>query len=65
MAVSTASAPEFMGSTLWELVRSQSSLYSSPSWSLRKAREVRVSFSAWSARARLIFGWQWPWFTAE
>jgi hypothetical protein len=29
------------------------------------AREVNVSLPACSTIAARIFGWQWPWFTAE
>ena len=42
---STASAPEFIGSTRWYPVISWTSLYNGPSWSVRKAREVSVTRS--------------------
>jgi hypothetical protein len=51
MAVSTASAPVFMGSTHLEAGELVISLQKRPSWSLRKAREVRVTRLACSTRA--------------
>ncbi|CFN79833.1 Uncharacterised protein [Bordetella pertussis] len=64
-AVSTASAPLFMGSTLCAPVRRARSSYRGASWSWRKAREVSVSRCACSTIAARMRGWQCPWLTAE
>ncbi len=64
-AVSTASTPEFMGRAMLKPVSSWRSRRRSGSWSLRKAREVRVTFCAWATMAARMRGWQWPWLTAE
>jgi hypothetical protein len=64
-AVSTASAPVFMGSTRAKPVSSQISWQKGPSWSLRNAREVSATRHICSAMTLTSRGWQWPWFTAE
>ena len=65
MAVSTASAPVFMGSTISMPHMRASSSTKRGNWSLRKAREVSVTRSACSRSAWRMRGWQWPWFSAE
>ena len=64
-AVSTASAPVFMGRIISLPVISESFLAKRGHRSLKNAREVRVSTSAWSFRAWMILGCRCPWFTAE
>ena len=65
MAVSTASAPLFIGRKRSKPVSALISWQSCPSWSLRKAREQRVSRSACSVSRFTRRGWQCPWLTAE
>jgi len=43
---------------------SQAASYS-PNTLLKKAREVKVIFCAWSVKALMMAGWQCPWLTAE
>jgi hypothetical protein len=64
-AVSTASAPVFMGSARSAPVTAQSRARKGPIRSLRKAREVRVRRPACSTRAATMRGCRWPWFRAE
>jgi hypothetical protein len=65
MAVSTASAPVFIGSTTSRPHSPASSSQNGPSWSWRKARDVSVTRRACSTSAATMRGWQCPWFTAE
>ncbi len=60
MAVSTASAPVFMGSTISMPQSRASSSANRGSWSLRKAREVSVTRPACNRSASMIRGWQCP-----
>jgi len=65
IAVSTPSAPLFIGRKRGNPVSSQISLQKGPSWSLKKAREVSVRRRAWRSSAASSRGWQCPWLTAE
>src|SRR5699024_6501059 len=65
IAVSTASAPVFIGSALSLFVSLQIFSYHGPSWSLCNALEVKVTAFTWSFSALIILGWRCPWLTAE
>ncbi len=65
MAVSTASAPVFIGSTICMPHIRASSSQKRGNWSLRNAREVSVTRDACSSSACTMRGWQWPWLRAE
>jgi hypothetical protein len=64
-AVSTASAPVFMGRTMSSphifVIISQNG----PNWSLWNALEVSVSLRAWLMNASTISGWPCPKLSAE
>src|SRR5690606_34482222 len=64
-AVSTASAPVFIGNAISLPEILQIISYHGASISLWNAREVNVTRSAWSFNAWIIFGWRCPWLTAE
>jgi len=64
-ADSTASAPEFIGSTMSVPVSSASSRQNRPSWSWWKARLVSVTRPSCSIAAATSAGWRWPKFSAE
>jgi len=64
-AVSTASAPVFIGSALAMPVVSQTARRNGPRRSVWKARLVTASRSACSVRTRTSAGWPWPKLTAE
>mmetsp|Transcript_18625 Transcript_18625/g.74376 ORF Transcript_18625/g.74376 Transcript_18625/m.74376 type:complete len:229 (+) Transcript_18625:1550-2236(+) len=63
--VSHASTPEFIGSTRSNPNNRVANSVNSPSWSLWKALDVNANVEACVVRASTIFGWQWPWLTAE
>ncbi len=65
MAVSTASAPVFIGSTASCRDSRARSAQKRPSWSLWNARLVRVSRWSWASAASIRAGWRWPKFSAE
>ena len=65
MAVSTASAPVFIGSTRSVPHRSASSWQNGPNWSCRNARLVSVTRSSCSRAAATSAGWRWPKLSAE
>jgi len=54
IAVSTASAPVFIGSAFSYPVTSQSSRTNGPIWSLWNARDVKVSFDICSSAAAMM-----------
>ena len=64
-ALSTASAPVFIGSTMSRPVNSASDSANWASRSLWKAREVSVSRSSWRWAASISTGWRWPKLRAE
>jgi hypothetical protein len=64
-ALSTASAPVFMGSTMSRPVRAARDSANSASWSLWKARDVRVSRSSWRCAASMSTGLRCPKLRAE
>ena len=64
-AVSTASAPVFIGRTMSLPVSSARACENGPSWSLWKARLVRVSRESWSWARASSRGCPWPKFSAE
>jgi len=65
MAVSTASAPVFIGSTMSRPHNSASPRQNGPNWSCRNARLVRVTRSSWRRAASSRTGWRCPKFRAE
>ena len=65
IAVSTASAPEFIGTTMSLPVRVARSAQNGPNWSWWKARLTRVTRSSCSWAAARISGCPWPKFSAE
>jgi hypothetical protein len=65
MAVSTASAPVFIGSTTSLPVNAARSRANGPSWSLKKARLVSVSRCSCSVARATSRGWEWPKLSAE
>ena len=65
MAVSTASAPVFIGSTASMPRRRASSAQNGPSWSLWNARLVSVTRSSCALAAAISSGWRWPKLSAE
>ncbi len=65
MAVSTASAPVFIGSARSMRVMRHTSARNGPSSVLWKAREVSVSRPACSTSAATSLGCEWPKLTAE
>ena len=64
-AVSTASAPEFMGSARAMPVAVHRRSRKGPSRSLWKARDVMARREACAASAATSSGWPWPKLTAE
>ena len=64
-ALSTPSAPLFIGSTMSMPASSASSAQNGPSWSWWKARLVSVIRSSWARAAATRSGWPWPKFRAE
>ena len=64
-ADSTASAPEFIGSTSSVPVSSASSRQNSPSWSWWNARDVSVTRPSCATAAAIRSGWRCPKFSAE
>jgi hypothetical protein len=64
-AVSTASAPVFIGNALSMPVVSQTARRNGPSRSVWKARLVTASCIACSTSAWTSAGWPWPKLTAE
>jgi hypothetical protein len=65
IADSTASAPEFMGSTISVPVSSASSRQNRPNPSWWNAREVSVTRPSCSTAAAVSAGCRWPKFSAE
>ena len=65
IAVSTASAPEFMGRARSLPASSQSRLRKGPRRSLWNAREVSATRPSWALAAATMRGWLCPWLTAE
>jgi hypothetical protein len=65
MAVSTASAPVFIGSTMSIPASSASSVQNSPNWSWSKARLTSVTWSSWRRAAATSRGWRCPKLIAE
>ena len=65
IAVSTASAPVFMGSTISMPHSSARAAQNSAKRSWWKAREVRVTRSSWAFAAAISRGWPWPKLSAE
>src|SRR2546423_1670330 len=65
MALSTASAPVFIGSVRSAPHSSASSRQNGPNWSCRNARLVSVSRSSWARAAPTRAGCRWPKFRAE
>ncbi len=65
MALSTASAPVFMGITRSSPTSPDSSSQKGPSWSLWKARLVSVRRPSCACAAATRRGWRWPKFSAE
>ena len=65
IADSTASAPEFIGSTISVPVSAASSAQNGPSWSWWNAREVSVTLPIWAIAAAIRSGCWWPKFSAE
>src|SRR5690625_217080 len=56
IAVSTASAPVFIGRAIFLFVSVQIFSYQGPSWSLWNALDVNVTLSAWSFQAATSLG---------
>src|SRR4051812_21528004 len=65
IAVSTASAPEFMGRARALPAALQSFSRNGPRRSLWNARDVRATFPSCALAAATILGWLWPWLSAE
>ena len=65
IAVSTASAPVFIGSTTSMPARSASSAQNGPNWSCWNARLTSVSRSSCRCAAAISRGCPWPKFSAE
>jgi hypothetical protein len=64
-AVSTASAPLFIGRTMSLPHISASSLTNGPNWSWSNARLTSVTRSSWRRTAAVSRGLRWPKLTAE
>ena len=60
MAVSTASAPVFIGSTISMPASAASSAQNGPNWSCSNARLTSVTRSSWRCAAATSRGWRWP-----
>ena len=65
IAVSTASAPVFIGSTTSRPARSASSAQNGPNWSCSNARLTSVRCSSCRCAAAISRGCRWPKFSAE
>jgi len=65
IAVSTASAPVFIGSTISMPASAASSAQNGPNWSCSNARLTRVTRSSWRCAAATSRGWRCPKLTAE
>jgi hypothetical protein len=65
IADSTASAPEFIGSTISVPVSSASSRQNRPSWSWWNALLVSVTLPSCSTAAATSAGCRWPKLSAE
>ncbi len=65
MAVSTASAPVFIGSTISMPASSASSVQNGPNWSCSNARLTSVTRSSCRSAAATSRGWRWPKLIAE
>jgi hypothetical protein len=65
IAVSTASAPVFIGSTISMAHSSASSAQNGPNWSWSNARLTSVTRSSCRIAAAVSRGWRWPKFSAE
>ena len=65
IADSTASAPEFIASTISVPVSSASSRQNGPNWSWWNARLVSVTRPSCSTAAATRSGWRWPKFSDE
>ena len=65
MAVSTASAPVFIGSTISRPASSASSAQNGPNWSCSNARLTSVTRASCRWAAATSRGWRWPKLSAE
>jgi hypothetical protein len=65
IAVSTASAPVFIGSTMSMPASAASSVQNGPNWSCSNARLTSVTLSSWRCAAATSRGCRWPKLMAE
>jgi hypothetical protein len=65
MAVSIASAPVFIGSTICMPASAASSVQKGPNWSCSNARLTSVTRCSWRSAAATRSGCRWPKLSAE